>query len=115
MSDRAMSDQAAAAGSGGSNQPARGQQGGGGGAPAAAAAAAAGTSLAAARQHQESPQFVGVYKSNNARLPWCANFIMDGKKYQLGCCATRAEAAAAHDLALIWKRLHGKGRAFPGG
>jgi hypothetical protein len=32
-----------------------------------------------------------------------------GKQHRLAMCASRAEAAAAHDLGLIWKRLHGKG------
>ena len=96
--ERAMSDQAAA-GSGGGSQPARHQQGGG------AAAAAAG--LIAGAQQQESPPFVGVF--SRAGVGYLTSSRIDRKLHQLARCATRAEAAAAHDLGLIWKRLHGKG------
>ena len=100
-----MGDQAAG-GSGGSNQPDCRQGGRGGGAPAAAAE---GPRLGAAAQQQESPAFVGVFSTRSAVRPWRTGTSIDSKQYQLGGCATRAEAAAAHDLALIWKRLHGKG------
>ena len=99
-----MSDRAAG-GSGGNNQPASGQHGCAGGGVAAAAAG-----LSAAAQQQESPPFVGVSCSiSGAKRPWRSTTGIDSKQHQFGGCATRAEAAAAHDLALIWKRLHGKG------
>ena len=100
---RAMSDQAAATGSGGSNQPASRHRGGGGGSAAAAAEAG----LPGALQ-QESPPFVGLSSSGTAVRPWRSTTDIDSKQHQLKLCATRTEAAA-HDLALIWKRAHGKG------
>ena len=89
-------------GSGGSSQPAFRQQGGGG-------AAATEAGMSAGAQRQESPQFVGVFNSGRAARPWSVKIRIDAKKYGIASCTTRAEAAAAHDLALIWKRLHGKG------
>ena len=90
-----MSDQAVA-GSGGSSQPAIRQQGGGG-----AAAAAAG--LITGAQQQESPQFIGVI-SIGAGVPSLISAAarIDSKQHHLAMCATRAEAAAVYDLALIW-------------
>ena len=92
----------AAGGSGGSRQPDHQQRSGGG-------AAAAEAVPSAVAQWQESPQFVGLSSSRSAVRPWCAQARINGKQYYLGRCVTRAEAAASHDLGLIWKRLHGKG------
>jgi hypothetical protein len=98
-----MSEQAAAD-NGDSSQPAHQLRSGSG-----AAAAEAGA------QQQESPQFIGVISCGNAERQWYARARIDTKSCPFARCSTRAEAAAAYDLALIWKRLHGKGRATAGG
>jgi hypothetical protein len=99
--DRAMGDQPAAGS--GSNSQSAGLQGGDG------AAATEARTPSAGAQRQGSPQFVGVFNSGRAARPWRVDTRIDAKKYGVACCTTRAEAAAAHDLALIWKRLHSKG------
>ena len=46
--------------------------------------------------------------SGTGMRPWTSEASIDGKELKIAC-ATRVKAAAGHDLALIWKRLHGKG------
>ena len=62
----------------------------------------------AAQQH-ESPPFVGVYPAASSRLPWVSKARIQSKLWHLASCASRAAAAAAHDVARIWCLKHGKG------
>ena len=62
----------------------------------------------AAQQH-ESPPFVGAHPVASSRLPWASHAMIQSKLWHLASCASRAAAAAAHDVTRIWCSLHGKG------
>ena len=71
--------------------------------------AAGGAPAAASAQRGATQPLVGAVEHSPSVRHLASSVSIDNKSQRLCMCSTREEAAAAHDLALIWKRLHGKG------
>ena len=58
-----------------------------------------------AAEPEEDPPFVGI-RTQTEGCGWRADLTIGGKNKYLGAFCSRAEAAAARDLAALWKQLH---------